>query len=100
MSRPARDSRVYRWIGLGLILLLTSGCIKNNSCACDIPRACCRGLVPQCAACAEGLTLEEWFAKICPEGADDAHYGGWDEKNEKPIWICDDAPREKAVIAD
>jgi len=56
--------------------------------------------VPQCAACAEGLTLEEWFAKICPEGADDAHYGGWDEKNEKPIWICDDAPREKAVIAD
>ena len=54
--------------------ILVAGCAKPKPCACEVPRACCRGLVPQCAACEEGLTLEEWFKKTCPDGETDAHY--------------------------
>ena len=53
------------------------------------------GLVPQCKACEEGLSVEEWLVKTCPDGASDAHYGGWDEEAQKEIWICEGAPREE-----
>jgi len=83
-----------------LSVLFISGCAKPESCDCQIPRACCRGLVPQCKACEEGLSVEEWLAKTCPDGANDAHYGGWDEDTQKEIWICEGTPREKIEIND
>jgi len=56
--------------------------------------------VPQCKACEEGLSVEEWLVKTCPDGANDAHYGGWDEETQKEIWICEGAPRKKIEIND
>jgi hypothetical protein len=56
--------------------------------------------VPQCKACEEGLSVEQWLARTCPDGANDAHYGGWDEETKKEIWICEDASREKIEIND
>jgi hypothetical protein len=81
-----------------LSVLFMSGFTQPNLCACEIPRACCRGLVPQCKACEEGLSVEQWLARTCPDGANDAHYGGWDEETKKEIWICEDASREKIEI--
>ncbi|MDP6398709.1 MAG: hypothetical protein QGF79_06840 [Arenicellales bacterium] len=77
-----------------------TGCAKSEPCACEVPRACCRGLVPQCAACEEGLTLDAWLKKTCPGGETDAHYGGWDEATQKAIWVCDDGTRQKIQISD
>jgi len=89
---------------LGALLLgaaiLVAGCAKPKPCACEVPRACCRGLVPQCAACEEGLTLEEWFKKTCPDGETDAHYGGWDEAAQKDVWICEDEDRQSIQISE
>ena len=70
--------------------ILVAGCAKPKPCACEVPRACCRGLVPQCAACEEGLTLEEWFKKTCADGETDAHYGGWDEAAQKTFDLEDE----------
>ena len=81
-------------------VLFMSGCAKPESCDCQVPRACCRGLVSQCKACEEGLSVEEWLAKTCPDGANDAHYGGWDEEAQKEIWVCEGTPREKIEIKD
>jgi hypothetical protein len=47
-----------------------------------------------------GLDLEEWFKVICPNGEKDAHYGGWDEIDQKSIWICDNSERHKVEISD
>ena len=38
--------------------------------------------------------------KTCPDGASDAHYGGWNEETQKEIWICEGAPRKKIKIND
>ena len=77
-----------------------AGCAKPQPCACEVPRACCRGLVPQCAACEEGLTLDAWLKKTCPDGETDAHYEGWDEETQKAIWVCDEGTRQKIQISD
>ena len=62
-----------------VIVLMLGGCQKEDPCNCEVPRACCRGLVPECAACEEGLTVEDWLKKTCPNGENDAYYGGWDD---------------------
>ena len=89
---------------LGTLLLgaaiLVAGCAKPEPCVCEVPRACCRGLVPQCAACEEGLTLEAWFKKTCPDGETDAHYGGWDEAAQKALWICEEEDRQSIQISE
>ena len=77
-----------------------AGCAKSQPCACEVPRACCRGLVPQCAACEEGLTLDAWLKKTCPDGETDAHYEGWDEETQKAVWVCDEGTRQKIQISD
>ena len=82
------------------VAILRSGCAKPKPCVCEVPRVCCRGLVPQCAACEEGLTLEEWFKKTCPDGETDAHYGGWDEAAQKDVWLCEDEDRETIQISE
>jgi len=82
------------------IALQLSGCAKPKPCDCEVPRACCRGLVPQCAACEEGLSLDEWFKKTCPDGETDAHYGGWDEETQKAVWVCGDGDRQKIEISE
>jgi len=56
--------------------------------------------VPECAACEMDLDLEEWFNQTCPNGEKDAHYGGWDEINQKSIWICDNSERQRIEISD
>lgn len=56
--------------------------------------------MPECAACEMGVDLEEWFNRTCPNGEKDAHYGGWDEINQKSIWICDNSERQKIEISD
>ncbi len=93
MSRVLAGSLVF-------FSVMLPGCAGSKSCNCEIPRACCRGLVPECAACEMGLDLEEWFKVICPNGEKDAHYGGWDEIDQKSIWICDNSERHKIEISD
>ena len=56
--------------------------------------------MPECASCEMGVDLEEWFNRTCPNGEKDAHYGGWDEINQKSIWICDNSERQKIEISD
>ena len=80
--------------------MLISGCAGSKSCNCETPRVCCRGLVPECAACEMGVDLEEWFNRTCPNGEKDAHYGGREEINKKSIWICDNSERQKIEISD
>jgi hypothetical protein len=100
-----RQQIVQRYMTIVPVIVVTialqlSGCAKPKPCDCEVPRACCRGLVPQCAACEEGLTLEAWLKKTCPNGDTDAHYGGWDEATQKAIWICENKAREKIQISD
>ena len=83
---------------LAFFYMLITGCAGSESCNCEAPRGCCRGLVPECAACEMGLDLEEWFNRTCPNGEKDAHYGGWDDINQKSIWICDDSDRQQLRI--
>ena len=56
--------------------------------------------MPQCAACEEGLTLDAWLKKTCPDGETDAHYEGWDEETQKAIWVCDEGTRQSIQISD
>ena len=81
-------------------ILMLGGCQKEDPCNCEVPRACCRGLVPECAACEEGLTVEDWLKKTCPNGENDAYYGGWDEANQKSIWVCESVERQKVQITE
>ncbi len=64
------------------------GC-SSPSATSGTDRACCRGLVPQCAACEAGMTLENWLKETCPNGETDAYYNGWDANNNEPEWICE-----------
>lgn len=79
-------------------MIFLAGCATTEPCQCELPRACCRGLVPECAACEEGLSVEDWLEKTCPNGENDAYYGGWDEAENKAVWICESAERQKIEI--
>jgi len=92
--------RQLGWVIVIMVGFLISGCQKEDPCNCEVPRACCRGLVPECAACEEGLTVEAWLKKTCPNGEKDAYYGGWDETNQKSIWVCEMVEREKVQITE
>ena len=52
------------------------------------PRNCCLALTPTCMACADGCSVDDWIEKTCGSDAIDAEYAGWDEENNRPIWLC------------
>jgi len=70
---------------------LSLGGCSSPSATAGADRACCRGLVPQCAACEAGMTLENWLKETCPNGENDAYYNGWNTNNNEPEWICETA---------
>ncbi|MDC1072063.1 hypothetical protein OAR43_02460 [Gammaproteobacteria bacterium] len=93
---PKRNSRTNLRAQLAAFLILATpfsalslgGCSSPSATA-GADRACCRGLVPQCAACEAGMTLENWLKETCPNGETDAYYNGWDASSNKPEWICE-----------
>ena len=96
--RNLRDiHRLGKYASVLFILLLPlsasslSGCSNAGSTSAGTDRACCRGLVPECAACEEGLSLGEWLEKTCPNGENNAFYGGWDAAKQTDLWICENS---------
>ena len=52
------------------------------------PLYCCQALIPQCMACEDGISEDEWIKKTCGENAIDAEYYGWNQELNEPIWLC------------
>ena len=52
------------------------------------PIACCAALMPECEACKDGCTVEEWLVKTCGINATDAEYAYWDDEKNEPVWLC------------
>ena len=58
------------------------------------PVQCCMALTPQCMACGEGISEDEWIKDTCGPNAVDAEYAGWDAVKGEPLWLC------QAIIID
>ena len=52
------------------------------------PAYCCHALIPECMACGEGMSEDEWIKKTCGINAIDAEYYGWNQELNEPIWLC------------
>ncbi len=68
------------------------GCWYPNNeefCEPEPPIACCAALTPECEACNDGCTVDEWMVKTCGENAIGVEYGYWDDVNNEPVWLCE-----------
>ena len=104
------EHRKYHWLyfvlGICLAVILAvmlggceqastgSGVIKEEPPVCwdcppEPPIACCAALMPECEACKDGCTVDEWMLKTCGENAIGVEYGYWDEVNNEPVWLCE-----------
>jgi len=88
LKRLANTGSLIFVICLPISASTLTGCSGATTTA-GSDRACCRGLVLECAACEEGLTIDQWLSKTCPNGENNAFYGGWDASKNKDIWICE-----------
>ena len=52
------------------------------------PVNCCQALIPECMACADSCTVDEWIEKTCGSNAIGVEYAGWDEASNEPLWLC------------
>ena len=90
--RPTLRAQLAAFLILAMpVSALSLGDCSSPSATSGADRACCRGLVPQCAACEAGMTLENWLNETCPNGETDVYYNDWDASNNEPEWICETA---------
>jgi len=82
LKRLANTGSLIFVICLPISASTLTGCSGATTTA-GSDRACCRGLVLECAACEEGLTIDQWLSKTCPNGENNAFYGGWDASKKK-----------------
>ena len=45
-------------------------------------------MMPECMACKEGISEDEWLKQTCGENAIGAEYAYWDEEKNEPVWLC------------
>ncbi len=88
LTQAARAGSLIVALVLPISASTLTGC-SGASTSAGSDRACCRGLVAECAACEAGLSVEQWLAKTCPNGENSAFYGGWDDSKNEDIWICE-----------
>ena len=67
---------------------------NDEFCEPEPPIACCMALIPECMACGEGISTDEWIEDTCGPNAVDVEYAGWNTETSEPIWLC------QAVIID
>ena len=79
---------------IAVVLVLMVGCDRAETTGgvvetpCCQERVCCQAMIPQCMACQDSCSIDEWLVKTCGENAVGAEYAGWDEELNEPIWIC------------
>ena len=62
--------------------------IEGETCEPEPPVYCCAAMMPECMACKEGISEDEWLKQTCGENAIGAEYAYWDEEKNEPIWLC------------
>ena len=96
MSKDPFAHRKYHglYFVLGFLIafvafMMLSGCEQPQAISGVEPeRQCCMALIPECMACADSCTVDEWIEKTCGSNAIGAEYAGWDEASNEPIWLC------------
>ncbi len=75
--------------------MMLSGCEQAGTSVgvvetpCCQERVCCQALIPECMACQDSCSIDEWLVKTCGDNAVDAEYAGWDEELNEPMWLCE-----------
>ena len=62
--------------------------IEGETCEPEPPVYCCAAMMPECMACKEGISEDEWLKQTCGENAIGAEYAYWDEEKNEPVWLC------------
>lgn len=66
----------------------TSGGVECYQCP-PPPPVCCAAMMPECMACKEGISEDEWIEDTCGPNAISVEYSHWDEINNEPVWMCE-----------
>ena len=89
------DHRKYHWLYfllgffIAVIVATLMGCEQPTSTSgIEPPPACCAAMMPECMACKEGISEDEWLKQTCGENAIGAEYAYWDEEKNEPVWLC------------
>ena len=63
--------------------------VEGLTCDPEPPVMCCMAFMPECMACKEGISTDEWIENTCGPNAIDVEYSHWDEINNEPVWMCE-----------